>query len=63
MSLRAWLVGRAVRQRVLLQRHVALRSTDGRVPVPRRLVGPQLQQSVRLQHVAMRATERPLPVP
>lgn len=63
VSLRAWLVGRSVRQRVLLQRHVALRPTDGRVPVPRRLVGPQLQQSVRLQHIAVRATERPLPVP
>lgn len=63
VSLRAWMVGRAVRQRVLLQRHLALRPTDGRVPVPLRLVGPQLQQSVLLQHVAVRATERPLPVP
>lgn len=63
VSLRAWLVGPTVRQRVLLQRHVALRPTDGRVPLPRRLVGPQLQQPVCLQHVAVRATERPLPVP
>lgn len=63
VPLRAGLVGRAVLQRVLLQCHVALRPTDGRVPVPRRLVGPQLQQSVRLQHVTLRATERPLPVP
>lgn len=63
VSLRAWLVGRTVRQRVLLQCHVALRPTDGRVPVPLRLVGPQLQQSVRLQLVAVRATKRPLPVP
>lgn len=52
-----------MRQRVLLQRHVPLRPPDGRVPVPRGLVGPQLQQPVRLQHVALRAAERPLPVP
>lgn len=63
VSLRARLVGPAVRQRVLLQRHVALRPADGRVPVPRGLVGPQLQQPVRLQRVAVRAAERPLPVP
>lgn len=63
VPLRAGLVGRTVRQRVLLQRHVALRPADGRLPVPRGLVGPQLQQPVRVQLVALRAAERPLPVP
>lgn len=62
VPLRTGLVGCAVRERLLLQHHITVRSTDRSLPVPRRLVGPQLQQPVCLQLVALRAAERPLPV-